>query len=357
MKQQLEQLLRAAVREAGADPSAALVERTRDLRHGDFMSNVALAAKPARRDPRELALAIVACLPPNSLISSAAVAGAGFINFSLSAAAYQAELARLHEQAHRYGQSALGKGQRVRIQLVSSDPTEPPQLQQARLVAYGASLANLLTATGFDIGGQHSDGDRERMEVIPIQPVRLFRGSERLSSGEQEARYATLEQLSREIGNDACRYCLVMRSHEQPLDFDLNLAKLRTDENPVFHIQYAHARIASIMKQLAARGLTFDGTQALANTTRLVGNLEQAVLHTLTRYPEVLEQAAGSRSPHVVAHYLRELANTFHTYYNAEQFIVPDATLRNARLALLLGVSQVIRNGLTLLGVSSPESM
>jgi arginyl-tRNA synthetase len=148
-----------------------------------------------------------------------------------------------------------------------------------------------------------------------------------------------------------------MRSHDQPLDFDLELAKARSNDNPVYYIQYAHARVASVMKQLAARGLAFDRAQGLAATGRLEGAQEQAVLSALTRYPEFLEQAALNRAPHTLAHYLRELANTFHTYYNAQQFIVEDAALRNARLALVLAVQQVLRNGLTLLGVSAPESM
>ena len=148
-----------------------------------------------------------------------------------------------------------------------------------------------------------------------------------------------------------------MRSHDQPLDFDLELAKSRSNENPVYYIQYAHARVASVMKQLAARDLAFDRSAGLAAAGRLDGAQEQGVLQTLTRYPEVLEQAALNCAPHTLAHYLRELANVFHTYYNAQTFIVEDGALRNARLALVLGVQQVVRNGLTLLGVSAPESM
>jgi arginyl-tRNA synthetase len=125
----------------------------------------------------------------------------------------------------------------------------------------------------------------------------------------------------------------------------------------VYYIQYAHARVASVSKQLAARGLSFDRAEGLANVSLLDGSQEQAVLGSLVRYPEVLEQAAANRGPHTLVHYLRDLANTFHTYYNAEQFIVSDSGLRNARLALVIGVQQVIRNGLTLLGVSAPQSM
>ncbi len=195
------------------------------------------------------------------------------------------------------------------------------------------------------------------LEVNLIQFVSLFRGGEKIAMGKREAQFVTLRQLREEVGNDACRFFYLMRSHDQPLDFDLELAKSRSNENPVYYIQYAHARVASVMKQLSARDLTFDRAEGLANAGLLVGAHEQAVLTSLARYPEALEQAAVNRAPHTLVHYLRDLANALHTYYNAEQFIVNDAKMRNARLALVLGVQQVLRNGLTLLGVSAPESM
>jgi arginyl-tRNA synthetase len=195
------------------------------------------------------------------------------------------------------------------------------------------------------------------LEATLIQFVSLFRGTEKIPMGKREGQFVTLRQLREEVGNDACRFFYLMRSHDQPLDFDLELAKSRTNENPVYYIQYAHARVASVMKQLAARGLAFEPVLGLASAAGLTGPQEQAVLSALTRYPEVIELAALSRAPHTLAHYLRELANTLHTYYNAEQFIVADAAVRNARLALVLGVQQVLRNGLALLGVSAPESM
>jgi len=197
----------------------------------------------------------------------------------------------------------------------------------------------------------------ESLEAPLIQFVSLYRGSEKIPMGKREAQFVTLRQLRTEVGNDACRFFYLMRSHDQPLDFDLELAKSRTNENPVYYIQYAHARVASVMKQLTARGLSFDRDAGLAAAAALDSAHEQAMLHALTRYPEIIEQAAVNRAPHALVHYLRELANVFHTYYNAEQFLVEDPRLRNARLALVLGVQQVIRNGLTLLGVSAPESM
>jgi arginyl-tRNA synthetase len=175
--------------------------------------------------------------------------------------------------------------------------------------------------------------------------------------GKREAQFVTLRQLREEVGNDACRLFYLMRSHDQHLDFDLELAKSRTNENPVYYIQYAHARVASVMKQLAARALTYDAALAAQHLARLDSAHEQAALRELSRYPEVLAQAAAARAPHALVHYLRELANAFHTWYNAAIIIVEDAPLRNARLALALALQQVVRNGLTLLGVSAPDSM
>ncbi|HTY49912.1 MAG TPA: arginine--tRNA ligase [Steroidobacteraceae bacterium] len=582
MKQQLEQLLLQALTGPGSpisdpDPAAVVVERTRDAQHGDFASNVALRlAKSARMPPRALAQAIVAILPASPLVAKAEVAGAGFINFHLAPGAYAAELARVHELGSTYGESRLGGGERVLVEFVSANTTGPLHVGHGRQAAYGATLANILAATGFSVAreyyindaGRQMDilavsvwvryleacgeslpfpengyrgdyvrplaaqlrerwgeglrhaaavvlaglpadapaGDKEAyidaliarareltgagfqqvlelslalmlddirddlaafgvsfdrwyseaglsasgaieralarlraqgqiyvqegaqwfratafgdekdrvvvrengqttyfasdiayhldkrergferlldvlgadhhgyvarvragldamgepggcLEAPLIQFVSLFRGGEKIPMGKREAQFVTLRQLRAEVGNDACRFFYLMRSHDQPLDFDLELAKSRTNENPVYYIQYAHARVASVMKQLAARGHEFDRAQGLAQAGLLTGTHEVAVLQALTRYPEVLELAAVQRAPHTLVHYLRELANTLHTYYNAEQFIVPDAALRNARLALVLAVRQVLANGLTLLGVSAPDSM
>ena len=585
MKQELEQLLRDSLAKlAGtvlpAPPAAdaVVLERTREAQHGDFATNVALRlAKSARRNPRELAEAIVAALPASPLLGRAEVAGAGFINFHLTAAAYARELASLHAQAGAYGESRLGRGERVLVEFVSANPTGPLHVGHGRQAAYGATLANILAAVGFEVAreyyindaGRQMDilavstwlrylglcgeelpfpqngyrgdyvlplahklkalvreqlrrpaasvlaqlpqdapaGDKEAyidaliararellgaegfgrvlelslsemladirndlgefgvvfdhwsseraladsgaidhalavleargrlqrrdgalwfrasefgdekdrvvvrengqktyfasdiayhlqkrergfarlidvlgadhhgyvarvragliamgepgecLEATLIQFVSLFRGAEKIPMGKREAQFVTLRQLREEVGNDACRFFYLMRSHDQPLDFDLELAKSHSNDNPVYYIQYAHARVASVMKQLAARGLSFDRDAGLAAAAMLDDAHEQAVLSSLTRYPEVLEQAAVNRAPHALAHYLRDLANVFHTYYNAQAFIVGETALRNARLTLVLGVQQVLRNGLTLLGVSAPQSM
>jgi arginyl-tRNA synthetase len=585
VKDAIEKLIAAALARLPAgllpgavDPAWIVAERTRDASHGDFASNIALRlAKSARRNPRELAAAIVAALPPDPLVVRAEVAGAGFINFFLAADAHAAVLRRVLAEGARYGTSQAGAGTKVLLEFVSANPTGPLHVGHGRQAAYGATLASLLQATGHDVtreyyindAGRQMDiltvsvwlrylersgaaivfpsngyrgdyvrpiaaalaaargaelerpvaavlegvpadapaGDKERhidaliermrallgpagfdtvlefalaamltdirddlagfgveferwyserelvrggaidralarleaqghlyrkdgatwfrasafgddedrvvvrengsttyfasdiayhlekrergfdrlidvlgadhhgyiarvrgglvalgepgdcLEVPLIQFVSLFRGGEKVPMGKREAQFVTLRQLRAEVGNDACRLFYLMRSHDQHLDFDLELAKSRSNENPVYYIQYAHARVASVMKQLAARGLGFDRAAALGELARLASPQEQAVLTALGRYPELVAQAAAQRAPHVLVHYLRELANAFHTWYNAAQLLVEEPELRGARLALALGVQQVVRNGLGLLGVSAPESM
>jgi len=560
------------------DPSAISVERTRDASHGDYACNIALRlARQAGKPPREIAEAIRAALPSSPLLSRAEVAGAGFINFYLAQSAQTAALAQVLEQAERYGRSTAGQGERILLEFVSANPTGPLHVGHGRQAAYGASLANLLRAVGYEVqreyyindAGRQMDiltvstwlrylercgqsipfpangyrgdyvqaiaarllercgrelertgaevfaqlpadapsGDKELyidaliermrsllgadgfasvlelslttmlaeiredlaafgvefdrwyserelvrsgavehalerlefhgqlyrrdgavwfrasrfgddedrvlvrangqrtyfapdiayhlqkrergfarlvdvlgadhhgyvarmrgalvamgepgecLEVCLIQFVSLFRGGEKLPMGKREAQFVTLRQLRQEVGNDACRLFYLMRSHDQPLDFDLELAKSRSNENPVYYLQYAHARVASVRRQLEARALPYDGALALQSLSQLHSPYEQAALASLARYPEVLLQAAGARAPHALVHYLRELATTFHSWYNAEPFIVEDSAQRNARLALAFGVQQVLRNGLALLGVSAPESM
>lgn len=197
----------------------------------------------------------------------------------------------------------------------------------------------------------------DSLEVPLIQFVSLFRGGEKVPMGKREAQFVTLRQLREEVGNDACRLFYLMRSHDQPLDFDLELAKSRSNDNPVYYIQYAHARVASVLRQLADRGLEPDLAAGVAAAAALDDPHEQALLRATSRWPEVVALAAAQRAPHMLVHYLRELATAFHAYYNALPFIVEDAALRNARLALVVAAQRVIRSGLGLLGVSAPETM
>ena len=555
------------------------VERTRDPAHGDFACNVAMQlAKAARRNPRQLAQAIVAALPASPLVSKVEIAGPGFINFFLAPAAAQAEVAQVLEAGEAYGRSRSGAGRRAIVEFVSANPTGPLHVGHGRHAAYGATLANLLSATGwqvhreyyvndagrqmdilaasvwlrylelcgeafafpsngyrgdyvrtisrklhdaegtrlarpaaevfaalppdepaggdkdqyidavvhrmrallgaadfrrvFDLGledilddikddlagfgvtydrwyserglgengaigralerlkaqqrvyGQDGAlwfratefGDekdrvvvrangqttyfasdiayhlekRERgfdllldvlgadhhgyvarvraglvamgepgdsLEVRLVQFVSLFRGGEKAQMSTRSGEFVTLRELRQEVGNDAARLFYVMRSNDQHLDFDLELAKSRSNDNPVYYIQYAHARVASVFRQLQDRRLEFDRAAGVAALGSLTDPHEQALMTAITRWPEMVELAAAQRAPHMVVHFLRELATAFHAWYNAQQFIVDDPATRNARLALALAAQQVVRNGLAVLGVSAPETM
>jgi len=166
-----------------------------------------------------------------------------------------------------------------------------------------------------------------------------------------------LRQLREEVGNDAARFFYVMRSNDQHLDFDLELAKSRSNDNPVYYIQYAHARVASVFRQLEEKSLTYDQQAGIDNFARLEEIHEKSLMTTLSRFPEVIELAAANRAPQHLVHYLRDLATEFHAYYNAHMFLVDDAALRDARLALITATRSVIASGLTIIGVSTPDSM
>jgi arginyl-tRNA synthetase len=197
----------------------------------------------------------------------------------------------------------------------------------------------------------------DSLEVPLVQFVTLYRAGEKLSMSTRSGDFVTLRELRDEVGNDAARFYYVMRSNDQHLDFDLELAKSHSNDNPVYYIQYAHARVASVFRQLEEKSCVWDREAGIANLARLIESHEKALMSALSRYPEIIELAARNRAPHTLVHYLRDLANEFHTYYNAHQFIVDEDNLRNARLALISATRQVISNGLGVLGVSAPDSM
>ena len=548
----------ARLQEQAVLPPAAIapfvVERTRNKEHGDFASNAALLlAKHARTNPRALAQALVAALPQSTQIAKVEIAGPGFINFSLSAQAYHAEVRRILDAGAAYGTNTSGAGHMVGVEFVSANPTGPLHVGHGRAAAIGDCLARVLAANGWSVrrefyyndagaqinnlalsvqarargltpddpnwpadgyrgdyiidvanaylagastvadghtvvgarnqddldairrfavaylrheqdldlrafgvafdlyflesslytdgkvdetvreliahGHTYEDGgalwlkttdfgdDKDRVmrksdgsytyfvpdiayhrskwqrgyeraitelgsdhhgslarvkaglqaldagipqgypEYVLHQMVTVMRGGEEVKLSKRAGSYVTLRDLIEEAGRDATRYFLIARKADSQLVFDIDLARSQSNDNPVYYIQYAHARVCSVLRQLTERGLQWDRENGLAQLVRLDNEHETALMVELTRYPEIVETAAQSLEPHLFAQYLRELANALHTYYHAHAFLVEDADLRDARLALIVATRQVLRNGLDLLGVSAPEKM
>ncbi|MBT6922164.1 MAG: arginine--tRNA ligase, partial [Candidatus Ruthia sp.] len=192
--------------------------------------------------------------------------------------------------------------------------------------------------------------DESKLEILLVQFANLYRGGKKVAMSTRSGSFVTLEELRNEVGNDAARFFYVLRKSEQHMDFDLDLAKSKTNENPVFYIQYAHARICSVLKQ-------DDGNAAKVDLSLLNNEVESTLIKQLNRYKDVVQSSALNYEPHLLAYYLRELAGDFHSYYNNSEFLVEDTTLRNSRLLLISAVKQVLSNGLGLLSVNAPDSM
>jgi arginyl-tRNA synthetase len=562
LKYQIEKLLQAAVDTLPIDvlPAdivrpAIEVERTRDTAHGDFATNMAMQlAKLARRNPRQLAQALVGVLPTSELISKVEIAGPGFINFHLSPAAYRQELSRIFDLGVVYGFTNRGAGIRTVVEFVSANPTGPLHVGHGRQAALGDALAALLQSQGYEVSREfyYNDGgvqiqnlalsvqarargvkpgdegwpeaayngeyiqdiateflarntvhaldgepvkangkvddlesirrfavaylrreqdldlqkfgvrfdvyylesslytdhkvdstvreliasgktyesegalwlrttdygdDKDRvmrksdgtftyfvpdvayhvtkwqrgfrkainvqgtdhhgtisrvraglqalnMGIPPQYPdyilhkmVRVMRGGEEVKLSKRAGSYVTIRDLIEWVGRDAVRFFLISRKADSEFTFDVDLALSQSEENPVYYVQYAHARVCSVFRQLQEKGLAYERSVGDSNMELLVEPHEKALIRRLTSYPELLEAATVALEPHQLAHYLRDLAGDFHTYYNAHQFLVDDVNLRNARLNLIAATRQIIANGLSLLGVSAPERM
>ena len=198
--------------------------------------------------------------------------------------------------------------------------------------------------------------DPDAVEIPIVQFANLYRGGERVQMSTRSGEFVTLRELRNEVGTDAARFFYVMRRCEQHLDFDLELAKSRSNDNPVYYVQYAHARISSVLRQCEERGMVSGvGTEAEFET--LVEAEPIALMRILARYPEVLANAARALEPHQLATYLREVATHLHGFYNAHTFLVDDDAVRGARLSLAVATRSVLADGLALLGVSAPDSM
>ncbi|OYV28260.1 MAG: arginine--tRNA ligase [Halothiobacillus sp. 20-54-6] len=206
-----------------------------------------------------------------------------------------------------------------------------------------------LTALGFDAA---------KLDVSLVQFAILYRGGERVQMSTRSGSFVTLRELREEVGNEAARFFYIMRAAAQHLDFDLDLAKSQSNDNPLYYIQYAHARVCSVFRQLPLRGFAHDVGNGRSAYARLTEMHEQALFKRLSQFADTVQRAAISLEPHQLVHYLRDLAQEFHAYYNAHAFLVADdAPLRDARLNLIVATRQVLVNGLGLLGMSAPEEM
>ena len=192
-----------------------------------------------------------------------------------------------------------------------------------------------------------------RLTVALVQFAVLYRGGKKVSMSTRAGEFVTLRELRQEVGNDAARFFYVLRKSDQHLDFDLDLAKSQSNDNPVYYVQYAHARVCSVLEQWAGDASSLERPPI----RRRSAERELALLSRLMEYPAIVESAARDLAPHMIAFYLKELAGEFHSYYNATRVLVPEEPLKLARLALVVATQQVLRNALALLGVSAPEKM
>ena len=519
------------------------LEPPKQAQYGDFASNVALQhARALRRNPRDVAQALVAALPPNDLIERIEIAGAGFINIFVTPAARQAVVAAILAGRDDFGRGDARRGDRVMVEFVSANPTGPLHVGHGRQAALGDAIARLLEWQGADVTrefyyndagqqiqnlalsvraraeellGEHAtfpeDGyhgeyirelaqrylDEVGRELSDVESIRRFavgelrreqdrdlqafgvkfdnyylesslytdrrvdatvarlvesgktfeqdgalwlkttdygddkdrvmkksdggytyfvpdvayhvtkwergfttainvqgsdhhstitrvraglqatgigappgypdyvlhkmvtvmKGGEEVKLSKRAGSYVTLRELIDEVGRDAVRFFLVSRKADSEFVFDIDLARSQTEANPVYYVQYAHARVASVMKQAGIPMTATSSTLGDANLAPLTSAYEEALLRRLAAFPAELAVAAREFAPHLITTYLRELAGEFHSYYNAERFLVDDPVTQRARLALAAAAGQTIRNGLAVLGISAPDKM
>lgn len=561
MKPQIAELLNAAVNilieqnilPADLEPRIQ-VDNTRDKAHGDLATNLAMMlAKPAGKNPRELAQLLVDAIPASSLVEKTVIAGPGFINFYLSEESTTSLIQAVLEQKEKYGHSNVGEGRKVQVEFVSANPTGPLHIGHGRGAAVGDSLCRLLAATGWDVtsefyyndAGQqinnlglsvqarckgltpdheswpengyrgdyitelaesfmrgdsisaadqsftgtkdaddiegirhfavaylrneqdldlkafgvdfdvyflesslYSEGkveatvqkliengytyeeggalwlrttdfgdDKDRvmrktdggytyfvpdvayhlnkwqrgftcvineqgadhhstitrvragLQALNVgipegwpgyvlhQMVTVMRGGEEVKISKRAGSYVTLRDLIDEVGRDATRYFLAARKADGQLTFDIDLARSQSSDNPVYYIQYAHARVCSIFRKLETEEQSWNQETGLAALSALTLETEKEIMVKVGRFPEIVRKAAENNEPHMIANYMYDLAGDFHTWYNSEKTLVEDTDLRNARLTLAEAVRQVLANGLDLLGVSAPSKM
>ncbi len=191
--------------------------------------------------------------------------------------------------------------------------------------------------------------DADKLEILLVQFANLYRSGKKVAMSTRSGSFVKLEELRQEVGDDAARFFYILRKSEQHMDFDLDLAKSKTNENPVFYIQYAHARICSVLAK--------ENSTEQADLSLLNNDYEQILIKQLNRYTDVVKSSAINYEPHVLAYYLRDLAGDFHSYYNNCDFLIEDKILQASRLTLIIATKQILANGLGLLGVSAPDKM
>lgn len=552
MKQIITELILQAVKPLVEDTASLniVLERPKSADHGDFATNIAMQlAKPLKQNPRAIAQTIIDTLPANQVISKVEIAGAGFINFFLSADSKQTVVKQILQTGLQFGRNTTGEGTQVQVEFVSANPTGPLHVGHGRGAAVGDCLCRLLDANGWqvtrefyynDAGAQidnltksvlarvqditpddarfpedgyrgeyiaeiaraylagatvtaddlavtasgdindhesirkfavaylrheqdldlqafqikfdvfslesalYTEGkventvqalissghtyaqedalwlrttdfgdDKDRVmrkkeggytyfvpdvayhrekwnrgfkrvineqgadhhstitrvraglqalnvgipqgwpEYVLHQMVTVMRGGEEVKLSKRAGSYVTLRDLIEEVGCDATRYFLAARSADSQLVFDIDLARAQTNDNPVYYIQYAHARICSVLNQWGGDPASLLATEL----SPLQSAAETALMQSLSQYPEVVSNACQALAPHMVANYLKELASALHSYYNDTKFLVDDEAIRLARLTLITATRCVLRNGLQLLGVSAPEKM
>ncbi|MDV2080210.1 arginine--tRNA ligase [Marinobacter xestospongiae] len=221
----------------------------------------------------------------------------------------------------------------------------------------GADHHSTVTRVRAGLQALKSDIPQGWPDYVLHQMVMVTRSGQEVKISKRAGSYVTLRDLIDEVGRDATRFFLAARRVDSQLTFDIDLARSQTNENPVYYIQYAHARICSVLRKLAAEGVERGWNQCQGDLARLTLDEEKELANQLARYPELIANSTATREPHHLTHYLRDLAGQFHTYYNAHKALVEDVELRDARLSLYLAIRQVIANGLELLGVSAPEEM
>jgi arginyl-tRNA synthetase len=366
----------------GLDPAAlpdtVTVHRPRDPQQGDYATNVALqTGKKAGVVPRDLAGWLAQELARRPGVRTAEVAGPGLVNLWLGGDAHGEILAQVLAAGQRFGASQALAGHLINLTVVSVNPTGPLHLDDARLAAVGDALGRILAFAGAAVDQEYAGGhvasanrapddalgadqddvpgdERATVEVLSGPHVNVVR---RGAGGQPTEREITMAELVEEVGADAVRYALIRRSYASPIDIDLDVWSKRTDDNPVFAVQYAHARLASLARNAADLGISSSGAQhQLLDHYR-----ESELIRTLGEFPRIVASAATLREPHRVARYLEELAGAYHNFAGTCRVLPlgdeqPDP-LHAARLALCEATRQVLANGLSLLGVSAPERM